>query len=1044
MELFILATSLFDLNDLNGNNGFVIKGTTQDDRLGTKVDLTGDINGDGIEDLVISSTSGGDASTSPYSYYYSDRRGETYVVFGNNNGFSSTVNLNNLNGNNGFKVAGVNQDDSLGSAIAVGDVNGDGIDDLAVGAPYGGGRVTNYDYEYSVGDGRVYIIFGKQTGFAANVDVGSLDGNDGFALGGIDAQDNLGTAIASAGDINGDGFDDLAISAAGAGQTITNDDGYSYSDRRGETFIVFGKNNFSSQINLALLDGSDGFKIEGKNASDRLGYDLSNAGDINGDGFDDLVLGTPLAGEPLDSPYSYGDSDRRGEAYVIFGSDNGFNSNLDLDNLNGSNGFTVAGVNLEDRLGSAVSNAGDINGDGIDDLILGAQNASQTGEYTFEGGGYVIFGKNTAFDADFDLTTLNGSNGFSIPGLNLDDNLGNAVSVGDIDGDGIDDLSIGANTAGQTLNDGSGFEYSDRRGETYILYGKNNGFSAEIDLDSLNFTEGAEIAGISRADTFGSALSSGGDINNDGINDLVISAPDVDLSGSYTREGEIYVVFASKVDEELNSILGTPQDDVIDGTNDNDEIRGLEGNDTLDGKGGSDFLRGNNGNDSLIGGFGNDILNGNNDNDTLNGSQGDDTLNGNNGNDLLTDSVGNNLFNGGSGIDTLNGGGGIDTLNGGSGRDIIRGGNSDDSLDGGSGNDTIFGNEGKDRIDGDIGRDRLAGGDGIDTLYGGLDDDRLFGGLDGDFLQGDDGNDTLVGNQNNDTLWGNAGEDVLNGGEGRDELAGGEAADRLFGKNGDDSLYGNESSDRLVGSAGNDLLNGNDGNDTLIGNRNDDTLTGESGDDSLEGGSENDLLTGDRGLDVLNGGNGNDTLNGGDGQDTLFGGNGNDSLDGNNNADQIYGNDGNDVFLGGFGNDTLYGGIGNDSLNGEGDNDVLDATESDNSNFGQNELDTLTGGSGNDIFTLGNGGEVYYDDKVGNTKGIDDFARIDDLDVSQDIVKLMGNVNEYELNIYSNGSGGFDAEILYNPGDYVLGELIGLLEDVPSDLNITDPVFSII
>ena len=1039
-----MATSLFDLNDINGTNGFAIRGTTQDDRLGMKVDLAGDINGDGIEDLVISSPSGGDVSTSPYSYYYSDRRGETYVIFGSENGFGSTVNLDNLNGSNGFKVAGVNQDDGLGSSIAVGDINGDGIDDLAVGAPYGGSRVTNYDYEYSIGDGRAYIIFGQQTDFAANVDVSSLDGNNGFALGGIDAQDNLGTAITSAGDINGDGFDDLAISAAGAGQTITNDDGYSYSDRRGETFIVFGKNDFSDQINLALLDGSDGFKIEGKNPSDRLGYDLSNAGDINGDGIDDLVLGTPLAGEPLDSPYSYGDSDRRGEAYVIFGSNNGFNSNFNLDNLNGSNGFTVAGIKIEDSLGSAVSNAGDINGDGIDDLILGAQNASQTGEYTFEGGAYVIFGKNTPFDADFELTTLDGSNGFSIPGLSLYDSLGNAVSVGDIDGDGIDDLSIGANTAGQTLNDGSGFEYSDRRGKTYIIYGKNNGFAAQIDLDSLNFVEGAEIEGISRADTFGSAISSGGDINNDGINDIVVSAPDVDLSGSYTREGEVYVVFATKVDSELNLILGTPQDDFIDGTSDNDDIRGREGNDTLNGKGGSDFIRGNDGNDSLVGSLDNDILNGNHGDDTLKGNHGDDTLDGNGGNDLLSDRAGNNFFLGSGGMDTVNGGDGLDTVDGGGGSDIIRAGNGDDSLDGGSGNDTIFGDGGQDTLSGDSGRDRLSGDDGNDTLYGEADDDRLLGGLDDDFLQGDDGNDTLIGNEGNDTLWGNVGEDVLNGGDGNDELVGGEAADRLFGKNGDDSIFGNESSDRVVGSAGNDLLNGNDGNDTLIGNRNDDTLTGGNGDDSLEGGSENDLLTGDSGLDVLNGGNGNDTLNGGDGQDTLDGGSGNDSLDGNNNADQIFGNNGNDIFLGGFGNDTLYGGIGNDSLNGEGDNDVLDATESDNSNFGLNELDTLTGGTGSDIFTLGNGGEVYYDDKVSNTKGIDDFARIDDIDVSQDIVKLMGNANEYELNIYSNGSGGFDAEILYNPGDYVLGELIGLLENVPSDLNITDPVFSII
>ena len=1037
-----MATSLFNLNNLNGNNGFVIQGTAKDDRLGTKVDLTGDINGDGVDDLVISSSSGGNINNNPYSYYYSDRRGKTYVVFGKSNGFDSTVNLNNLNGNNGFKVAGVKQDDSLGSAIAVGDINGDGIDDLAVGAPYAGGQITNYGYEYSTGEGRTYIIFGKQSSFAANVDVKSLNGNNGFALGGIDAQDNLGTAIASAGDINGDGIDDLAISAAGAGKIVTNNNGYSYSDRRGETYVVFGKNNFNSQINLALLNGRNGFKIEGKNASDRLAYDLSNAGDINGDGIDDLVLGTPLAGELLNSPYSYDDSDRRGEAYVIFGNNNGFNSNFNLNNLNGNNGFTIAGVGIEDGLGSAVSNAGDINGDGIDDLFLGAPYASQTGEYTFEGGGYVIFGKNTAFDRDFDLTTLDGTNGFSIAGLNLDDNLGNAVSVGDINGDGIDDLSIGANKAGKTIND-NGHSYSNRHGETYILYGRSSGFNAQVNLNSLSSVEGAKITGINRDDALGSALSSGGDINNDGIDDLVISAPGVDLR-NYTEEGEVYVVFAPKTSNDLNLILGTPRNDILHGTNYSEEISGLEGDDTLKAKSDNDTLSGNAGNDSLEGGFGNDLLNGNSDNDTLNGDRGNDTLNGNSGNDLLIDNAGNNLLVGGGGKDTINGGNGKDTINGGSGNDILRGGINDDSLKGEANNDTIIGSAGNDTLNGGLDTDILYGGEGIDSLVGDKGNDRLVGGSDRDFLQGDNGNDTLIGSQDNDTLQGNSGKDVLNGGSGNDLLFGGEEADKLFGKDGNDTLTGNESSDRLVGSLGNDLLNGNDGNDTIYGNKNNDTIYGGNGNDSLEAGSGNDLLMGDNHSDLLNGRDGEDTLFGGDGNDFLDGGNGNDTLYGNNNADLIYGNNGNDVFIGGFGNDTLYGGNGNDSLNGEADNDVLDATKSDNSNFGLNELDTITGGSGGDIFTLGDGGKIYYDDRISNTKGIDDFARIDDLDVNRDIVKLAGNVDNYELNIYSNGSGGFDAEIIYNRGDYILGELIGLLEDVPSDLKITDSVFSII
>ncbi len=518
-------------------------------------------------------------------------------------------------------------------AFSVGDINGDGIDDLALGAPYGGSRLTSYGYEYSRGEGRAYIIFGKRDGFSADVDVSSLDGNNGFALGGIDAQDNLGTAITSAGDINGDGIDDLAVSAAGAGQTITNNNGYSYSDRSGETFIVFGNNNFNSSINLALLDGNNGFKIRGKDSGDLLGEHLSNAGDINGDGIDDLILGTPAAGEALISPFDRGDSDHRGETYVVFGKNNGFNSIFDLNSLNGNNGYTVAGIGIEDSLGSAVG-IGDINGDGIDDLILGARNASQTGEYTFEGGAYVIFGQNTGFDAQFDLTTLDGSNGFSIPGLDLDDNLGNAVGVGDINGDGIDDLIVGANTAGQTLMGADGAEYSDRRGAAYIIYGKNSDFSAEIDLNTLNFLEGAKITGINQDNIFGSAISSGGDVNHDGIDDLIISAPDVDLTGEYSREGESYLVFVSEVNNS-NLIVGTPQNDTLNGTPGNDEIIGLQGADTIDGAEGNDILRGGKDEDLLIGSEGDDFIEGNEHRDILEGRQDNDTLNGNGSNDIL-------------------------------------------------------------------------------------------------------------------------------------------------------------------------------------------------------------------------------------------------------------------------------------------------------------------------------------------------------------------------------------------------------------------------
>src|SRR5258707_1163923 len=121
---------------------------------------------------------------------------------------------------------------------------------------------------------------------------------------------------------------------------------------------------FDPILELSTLDGLQGFKISGVNSNDFSGFTVASAGDVNGDGFDDIVIGAPHA-DPNGS--------NAGASYVVFGKASGFSSNLNLSSLNGSNGFKISGVAGDDNSGFSVASAGDINGDGYDDLIIGAK-----------------------------------------------------------------------------------------------------------------------------------------------------------------------------------------------------------------------------------------------------------------------------------------------------------------------------------------------------------------------------------------------------------------------------------------------------------------------------------------------------------------------------------------------------------------------------------------------------------------------------------------------------------------------------------------------
>lgn len=312
-----MIKSSLSLTDLDGSNGFRIVYSRNSFVFDTEppVSSAGDVNGDGIADLIIGDASAGGG-------------GESYIVFGTDNGFGRYLGLAGLDGSNGFRLDGAGQFDFSGwSVSSAGDVNSDGFDDVIVGAPSAfGAPSASTDGRGRAGES--YVVFGADGGFAASLSLADLDGINGFRLDGIDEDGFSGTSVSSAGDVNGDGIDDVIIGAASASP-----DGEGFA---GESYVAFGsEGGFAPSLSLAALDGSNGFRLDGIDANDRSGFSVSSAGDVNGDGIDDVIIGAYRA-DPEGNRYA-------GESYVVFGSDNGFDASLSLADLDGSNGFRLVG-----------------------------------------------------------------------------------------------------------------------------------------------------------------------------------------------------------------------------------------------------------------------------------------------------------------------------------------------------------------------------------------------------------------------------------------------------------------------------------------------------------------------------------------------------------------------------------------------------------------------------------------------------------------------------------------------------------------------------
>ncbi|MFH1358367.1 MAG: LamG-like jellyroll fold domain-containing protein [archaeon] len=473
----ITIASDFNMSDANAT----LRGINKNDQAGIFVS-SGDFNNDSIEDIFIGANW---ADNSPGN----NNEGETYIVYGSSEG-SSIANLSEAN----VTLRGINSTDYSGTCVASGDFNGDGIIDVIIGA-YGADNPISEDDD----DGAVYVVYGNSQGSSIN---NLTDANVTLRGRGISSFYYAGTYVDS-GDFNNDTIDDLIIGAYGADNPPGN-------SAEGEVYIVYGSSEGFGGSNLTEANVT----LKGINVLDSAGVSVAS-GDFNGDGVDDAIIGALGKNNPTTNGYA-------GEVYVVYGGSVGIPA---LNNLSDAN-VTLRGISISDYA-SRVS-SGDFNGDGIDDVIIGAYLADNPTENNDEGEVYIVYGNSQGSS----INNLSDAN-VTLRGINADDFAGYAVSSGDFNGDGIDDVIIGAYASNNPVGNSN-------EGETYIVYGSSEG-SSIANLSEANVT----LRGIDVDDLSGYSVSSG-DFNGDGLDDVIIGAYGANNPAGGGGEGEVYVVYTGK------------------------------------------------------------------------------------------------------------------------------------------------------------------------------------------------------------------------------------------------------------------------------------------------------------------------------------------------------------------------------------------------------------------------------------------------------------------------------------------------------------------
>jgi len=480
-------------------------------QAGFSVANAGDVNGDGVADIIIGATD---------TIYGPGVRSRAYVVFGTITKLPNLLALDQLDGTDGFAVElpQLKSDAEYGiiSVSGGGDINGDKIADIVIGSGYADSEAGEYA-------GHAWVIFGRKTAtagnFPASLDVTTLDGTNGFAIPGQNPDDFLGYCVAGVGDINGDKLPDIAIGIPRADPTPPLLLG-SPLNNAGRVYVVYGRRStspFPAVFNLSTIDSTTGVRFDGVEESGRLGSSIAG-GDVNADKISDILIG------------ARGAASGAGRTYVIHGQktrgSSGFQTSFPLSSLNGPNGYRLDGIDSGDQSGASVACTGDINGDKINDIIVGAPFANAN-----RGECYVVYGRKTAHPASINLSTLNAdSTGFFVAGAADGDRAGHSVApAGDTNGDKIADFIVGSPGAESEV------------GRASVIHGRKasvvGNFPTSFGIASIDGANGVNYEGDGSYGNNGQSVAAG-DFNADGAADVLIGTPGI------TNVGLTHLIYA--------------------------------------------------------------------------------------------------------------------------------------------------------------------------------------------------------------------------------------------------------------------------------------------------------------------------------------------------------------------------------------------------------------------------------------------------------------------------------------------------------------------